>query len=148
VGKRLGDEGTVRPAFRVPAELDVRLRELAAQRGRTISDEYRAAAEAWGGMAPAEGGGLVPVAEPAGTVAEVGADREGPSAPSVVPVAGVAGVPVASSPSGGARAAAVSRRAHRWVSVAKDSPVKHCERCHLMERAWRKHGGQPEVCDG
>jgi hypothetical protein len=43
---------------------------------------------------------------------------------------------------------APSRRPHRWVSVAKDSPVRHCERCHLTERTWQKHGGQPEVCDG
>lgn len=47
-----------------------------------------------------------------------------------------------------AKGGPVARRAHRWVSVAKDSPVKHCERCHLTERTWQKHGGQPEVCDG
>lgn len=130
---------------RLPLDLHVRLSELADARGRTISDEYRAAAEAWGGLGSSEGGGLVPVAEPAGTVAEVGTDREGSAARGVAPVAGV---PVTSSPSGGARAAAVSRRSHRWVGVAKDSPVKHCERCHLMEGVWRKQGSRPEVCDG
>lgn len=96
-------------------------------------------------VAGAEVVGVEPVAVPDERVAEVGVGRKGRSAVGVVPVAGE---PVASPPSGGTGAAPVSRRAHRWVSVAKDSPVKHCERCHLTERAWRKHGGQPEVCDG
>lgn len=130
---------------RLPLDLHIRLSELADARGRTISDEYRAAAEAWGGLAPSEVVGVEPVAEPDERVAAVGVDRKGSAARGGAPVAGV---PVASSPSGGARAAAVSRRSHRWVGVAKDSPVKHCERCHLMEGVWRKQGSRPEVCDG
>jgi predicted transcriptional regulator len=137
--------------IRLGPEMRARLEAVAAREKRTVSFLVREAVEA--ALKPREAGYGKPVAAAdaggVGLVAERVAggdvDRRGSAALGVVPVAGE---PVGSSAPGGARAAAVSRRQHRWVSVAKDSPVKECEHCHVREGVWRKNGCQPEVCDG